>query len=167
MKQIALAVLSYETNRKVLPLAYTPNTTTGQRYGACNGLFPPTKLKSNPSNKLAKHFFLSFILPYMERQSQYDSINFKLDYTDASNRPAVNQDVKEFICPSADNRKSAFAADYTTLVNIDPIIYCRFIEGAGLSSKNRGVEKLAGLLGDLPVKSASVSDGLSNTFMLF
>jgi prepilin-type N-terminal cleavage/methylation domain-containing protein len=167
MKQIALAVLNYETNRKVLPLAYTPNNSSAQRYGACNGVLPPTKLKANPSNKLAKHFFLTLILPYIERQSQYDSIKLNLDYSDPANAPAVNQDVKEFMCPSADTRKAVYATDYTTLVTIDPIIYCRFIEGAGFASKKRNVEKLAGFLGDLPVKSAHVTDGLSNTFMLF
>jgi prepilin-type N-terminal cleavage/methylation domain-containing protein len=167
MKQIALAVLNYETNRRSLPLAFTPNITTAQRIGACNGLLPPTKLKTNPSNGLKKHFFLTFILPYLERQTLYDSIKLDLNYDEGTNDAATKQDIKEFICPSADTRKAKYATDYTTLVTIDPIIYCRFIEGAGLASKKRNVEKLAGFLSDMPLKSAHVTDGLSNTFMLF
>ena len=69
MKQIALAVLSYETNRGSLPLGLL-----AQRYGPtalrqCASATAPTTTKSNPSNGLKKHFLLSFILPYIERQS--------------------------------------------------------------------------------------------------
>src|SRR4029079_2733354 len=117
-----------------------PNISTAQRIGPCNGLLPPTKLKTNKSNGLKKHFFLTFILPYIERQSQYDSINLDLDFDAAANEPGTKQDVKEFICPTADTRKAKLATDYTTMVTIGPIIYCRFIEGPGLASKKRNVD---------------------------
>src|SRR5690242_20110554 len=72
MKQVALAVLSYETNRRSLPLAYTPNDTSSKLVGNCNGKKLPTTTKPGiPANKLKKHFFLSFILPYMEEQKLY------------------------------------------------------------------------------------------------
>ena len=167
LKQIALAIHSYDTNRRTLPLAYTPNDSGAQLVGNCIGTNPPTTSKSNPSNGLAKHFILTFILPYLERQSQYDSINFKVNYDDASNAPATNQDIAEFLCPSADTRKGAFATDYTTLVNINVANYCKSIEGAGLASRKRPAQKLAGMLSDLPLKVASVRDGLSNTFLFF
>ena len=164
MKQIALAVLHYETDRGSLPLAYTPNDTSDKLYGNCVGnLIPKTKTKGNPSNKLGKHFLLSFILPYIEGQSIYDKIDFAADWTASS---AVNEDIKEFICPSADTRKKVYATDYTVLINIEPRNYCRFIEAAGLASKKRPVEKLTGMLSDMPLKTANVRDGLSKTFML-
>src|SRR2546430_15283253 len=51
MKQIGLAVLNYESARKLLPLAYTPNYTGAQSMGPCN----PTATFTNPDNKLKIH----------------------------------------------------------------------------------------------------------------
>lgn len=167
MKQIALAVLTYETNRGSLPLAFTPNDSSQQYIGNCNGKSAPTTKKAKPSNNLKKHFFLSFILGYMERQSQYDLFNFTLDWNDGANAPAVNQDIKEYLCPSGDTRRGVYATDYTTMNHIDARNYCGFIEGAGLAARKRSVEKLVPMLTDTLSKSASVRDGLSNTFMLF
>lgn len=167
MKQIALAVLTYETNHKALPLAYTPNDSGAQRFGPCKAGFPPTTSKSNPGNGRAKHFFLTFILPYMDRQSLADSIKLDVDYNAGVNATATQQDIAEFLCPSADTRRGAFATDYTTLTDVNDLSYCRYIDGAGLTKQKRPVDKLVGLLSDLPLKTANVRDGLSNTFMLF
>ncbi len=167
MKQIALAILSYETNRKTLPLAYSPNDTGGQRYGRCNGSLPPSTSKSNPSNGLAKHFVLTYILPYLGQQRLADSIKLDIDYNSGVNAAATQQDIAEFLCPSADTRRSAFATDYTTLTDINDLSYCRYIEGAGLTKQKRPVDKLVGFLSDLPLRLASVRDGQSNTFMFF
>jgi prepilin-type N-terminal cleavage/methylation domain-containing protein/prepilin-type processing-associated H-X9-DG protein len=165
MKQIALAVLNYDTTRRSLPLAYTPNDTTDKPVGNCVGnLIPKTKKPGPPSNGLKNHFLLSFILPYLEEQKLFDSINFNLDWNSSE---ATNTDIKTFICPSADTRRKAYATDYTVMVSIEPRNYCRFIEGAGLASKKRRVEKLVSILSDQPLQMANVSDGLSNTFMLF
>ena len=167
MKQIALAILSYETNRSTLPLAFTPNNTSTQLYGPCDGDKPPKTGKKNPGNKLAKHFVLTFILPYMERQAVFDKINIAQDYNSDTNSPATKLDLREFLCPSADTRKDVYATDYTAIVDIHDGNYCTFIEGAGLASKKRPVHKLVGMLRDMPVASASVLDGLSQTFMFF
>jgi prepilin-type N-terminal cleavage/methylation domain-containing protein len=173
MKQLALAVLSYDSNRGTLPLAYTPNNTSDQLYGNCVGnLIPKTKKKGNPPGIKGKppgvlesnHYLLSFILPYLERQSTYDKIDFGLPW-DAS--AVTKEDIQDFICPSADTRKNAHTTDYTTLVHVEPRNYCRFIEGPGMASVKRPVEKLAGMLSDMPLKTANVTDGLSYTFMLF
>jgi prepilin-type N-terminal cleavage/methylation domain-containing protein/prepilin-type processing-associated H-X9-DG protein len=165
MKQLALAVLSYDTNRASLPPAYTPNDTSAKPIGNCVGnKLPKTTKPAPPSNKLKKHFLLSFILPYIEEQKLYDSINFNADW-DAS--PATSTDIKLFLCPSADTRRNVYATDYTVLTAINPQNYCRSIEGVGLASKPRSVEKLVSMLGDVALKTANVRDGLSNTFMLF
>jgi len=173
MKQLALAVISHETNKGTLPLAYTPNNTEPQLYGNCVGnLIPKTKKPGNPlaipgkppGVLTAKHSLFSLILPYLERQQIYDKIDFTVDWSASA---ATQEDIQDFICPSADTRKGASATDYATLVLIEPRNYCRFIEGAGLASMKRPVEKLTGMLSDLPIKSANVRDGLSYTFMLF
>jgi prepilin-type N-terminal cleavage/methylation domain-containing protein len=173
MKQLALAVLSYESTRGTLPLAYSPNNTAEQLYGNCVGnKIPTTKKPGNPPAVpgkppgvlKTKHYLLSFILPHLERQRLYDKIDFNADWSASD---ATKEDIQEFLCPSADTRKRAYTTDYTTLVDIEPRNYCRFIEGAGLASMKRPVDRLAGMLSDLPIKSANVRDGLSYTFMLF
>ena len=167
MKQIGLAILSYESHKGTFPMAFTPNDTSGQLFGPCDGDKPPSTSKSNPANGLARHFVLTFILPHMERQSMYDKIDFKLDYNGGGNAAITQQDVPEFLCPSADSRQKVFATDYTALVDINDANYCKYIEAAGLAARKRPVHKLAGMLRDLPMTVASVQDGLSNTFMFF
>src|SRR4051812_23711772 len=51
LKQIAMAVLNYETHWGTLPRAYTPNDTNEIRYGLCNvgsDIMPRTMKKGNP-----------------------------------------------------------------------------------------------------------------------
>jgi prepilin-type N-terminal cleavage/methylation domain-containing protein/prepilin-type processing-associated H-X9-DG protein len=164
IKQVALAVLSYDTSRGTLPLAYSPNNTDDKLFGNCNGKKAPTTKKPGlKTNKLHNHFLLSFILPYMEEQKLYDSIDFNSDWSASA---ATSTDIKTFLCPSADTRKKTYATDYTVLVNIDPVNYCRTIEFPGLASKKRPVEKLVSMLSDMPLKTGVVRDGLSNTIML-
>src|SRR5687767_5472927 len=74
MKQIGLAILNYESAKKVLPLAYTPNyggPGALQNKGSCAAKSTFT----NDANGLKKHFVLTFILPYMEQQPLYDQID--------------------------------------------------------------------------------------------
>ena len=167
LKQIGLAILSYESNRGTLPPAFTPNDTGAQPFGSCDGDKPPSTTKSYPANGLARHFVLTLILPYMERQAIHDKINLELDYDNAANTPYTKVDIREFLCPSADSRKGIFATDYTALVDIHDGNYCKFIESAGLVAKKRAVHKLAGMMRDLALPVSSVRDGLSQTFMFF
>src|SRR5215203_4425516 len=58
MKQIGLAILNYESARKELPLAYTPNYAQAIGRGPC----PGTNTAGNTDNKKPAHFILTFIL---------------------------------------------------------------------------------------------------------
>src|SRR5262245_31630511 len=82
MKQIGLAILNYESAKKVLPLANTPNYTGTQLMGNCTGSTPPTTSFTNPANGLKDHFVLTFILPYIEEQAVFDKIDLKYDWFD-------------------------------------------------------------------------------------
>src|SRR3954454_23481252 len=64
VKQIALATLNYESARKWLPYANTPNLTQALKTGACAGVAG----SAGASNGLRHHAIFSFILPYMEEQ---------------------------------------------------------------------------------------------------
>jgi prepilin-type N-terminal cleavage/methylation domain-containing protein/prepilin-type processing-associated H-X9-DG protein len=177
MKQIGLAILNYENSRKQMPMAYTPNFTGNQLYGACSGSGNPSTSTANPTNGLKKHFVLTFILPYLEEQSIYDQIDQKLDWFNTTvnskgfkNHEATAKDLDAFLCPSAEARPGAFATDYYTIVDISDHSargYCPLVEGPGLTKQKRDVGKLVGMLTDVPTKVRKVSDGMSKTFMFF
>lgn len=176
LKQIGLAILNYESAKKVLPLAYTPNYTGNQTYGPCNGSSPPTTTFTNPSNGMRDFFVLAFILPYMEQQSIYDQIDFNYDwYALATNShgtrnvTATARDIDDFLCPSTPPRPNTYTTDYYTIVDIRDANpgYCSLIEGTALARTKRNVDKLVGMLTDTPTKMSKVSDGVSKTFMFF
>jgi prepilin-type N-terminal cleavage/methylation domain-containing protein/prepilin-type processing-associated H-X9-DG protein len=172
MKQLGLAILNYESSKRTLPLAYTPNFTGQQDVGVCG-----TKgTMQNPNNGLKPHFVLSFILPYLEQQAVYDKIDFDLAWMDnkntnrkgVKNSDAVAVDIPDFICPSAPARPGKYTTDYFTIVDIDEENYCSDIEGGPMLTKQkRSRDKLAGMMTDVPQPVRKVSDGLSKTFMLF
>ena len=101
MKQISLAALNYESAKKALPPASTPNNTTTQL--AFMGPCPGTATTPVPTNGLAHHSFFTYILPYVEQQSLYDQIDLKLnwDYPTASpikgsiNRTVTAKDIDD------------------------------------------------------------------------
>src|SRR5689334_12106008 len=71
LKQIGLAFLNYESAKKQLPLAYTPNYNGQIFLGPC----PGNPVNGNASNGKPNHFVLTFILPYLEEQALYDQID--------------------------------------------------------------------------------------------
>ncbi len=176
MKQIGLAILNYETAKKQLPLAYTPNYTGTPKIGTCKS---PQSGKAVLDNKLAKHYVLSFILPYMEYQALYDKIDFTKDWSfgnpssTVNNLKTVSVEIPEYQCPSVSNRPGKYAADYLTLVDIIEFAggnfsagYCD-LETANLVKQQRPLERLEGMLQDYPISVRKVTDGLSKTFMFF
>jgi prepilin-type N-terminal cleavage/methylation domain-containing protein/prepilin-type processing-associated H-X9-DG protein len=171
MKQIGLAILNYETAKRELPLAYTPNYSGTQRMGPCNSFGIPF---FNQGNGLAYHFILTFILPYMEYQAVYDQIDLKLDWfskvtnsAGTTNFQATAVDIPDYICPSAESRPGKYTTDYFAIVDIDDSSYCQFVEGLNLHRTTRPRERLIAMLQDLPAPVKKVTDGLSNTFMFF
>ncbi len=173
MKQIGLAVLNYESAKKVLPVANTPNNITPQPYGVCSGSSAPSTTTTPTSNGLAHHSFFTFILPYIEQQALYDQIDLKRNWDDTTvnakstvNRTVTARDIDDILCPTAESRPSSFTTDYNVITNIAASAYCSQIEGANLAKSKRSVEKLAGMISDTPTSVRKVSDGMSKTIML-
>jgi|tagenome__1003787_1003787.scaffolds.fasta_scaffold20969985_4 prepilin-type N-terminal cleavage/methylation domain-containing protein len=184
LKQIGLAFLNYESARKQLPLAYTPNWTPANKAdqiaGPCPGAIPAGAVRTASNGKPA-HFVLTFILPYLEEQALYDQIDtqttspisFDWNCTALSptkktiNKDVVQKDLPEYLCPSTENRPSTFTTDYYTIVDISETGYCTLVENTGLASVKRNVDKLAGLLQDTPTSLKKCTDGLSKTFLFF
>src|SRR5262249_30877561 len=73
-KQLGLAFLNYESAKKQLPLAYTPNYTGVPYAGVCPAISQAGQAQP-ADNGLPQHFVLTFLLPYMEYQSLYDQID--------------------------------------------------------------------------------------------
>jgi len=167
MKQLGLAVLNYESARKQLPMAYTPNYTGAQTQGPCPGAASPAV----PSNGLAHQSFFTFILPYMEQQSIYDRIDLKVDWfsTATNSRGTKNleetaRDVEEFICPSTETRPNTYTTDYNLFVDVNRTKYCAEIDGS--AKTKRLVDRLQGMITDQPSTIRKVADGMSKTVML-
>lgn len=171
MKQIGLAILNYESAKKKLPPAYTPNYTGAQDRGPCGS----TGTYSNPSDGQYHHFVLTFILPYIEQQAVYDRIDFKKAWYDnttnskgTTNLAATAVDIPDFLCASVEGRPGKYTTDYFTVVDIDEDNYCASIEGGPMLTKQkRSRDKLGGMLTDVSNPIRKVSDGLSKTFMFF
>jgi prepilin-type N-terminal cleavage/methylation domain-containing protein len=171
MKQLGLAVLNYESAKKELPLAYTPNYSKDQRKGPCGGF---STFQNAPNNK-KNHFILTFLLPYIEQQALYDQIDLDKNWyefgvnpsTGKSNRATVSVDVPDFLCPSTEARPNTFTTDYYTMIDIADQEYCTNVEATGLTKTKRSAEQLLGMLADTPTKLSKVTDGTSKTFLLF
>ncbi len=176
MKQIGLAILNYESAKKELPLAYTPNYTGAIGRGPCPGM----NSVGNPANRKPHHFILTFILPYLEFQALYDQIDTQTqspltnwDYKSLSptkktiNNDVVKVDIPDFLCPSTESRPGKYTTDYFTMVDILDTPYCSLVENTGLAKSKRSVDRLLGLLQDTPTSLKKCTDGLSKTFMFF
>lgn len=175
LKQLGLAFLNYESAKKQLPLAYTPNYTGAPYRGPC----PGTLGTAPTTNGRPAHFVLTFILPYLEQQALYDRIDIETQpwnssnvstRTGTKNVDVVKVDIPDFICPSTENRPNSFTTDYYTMVTIKPDGaggYCSVIENTGLARSKRATDRLLGLLQDTPTSLKKCTDGLSKTFLFF
>lgn len=77
LRQISLALLNYEEDYHALPPAYTVDA------------------KGNPL-----HSWRTLILPYLEQQALYDTIDLSKPWNDPSNKKAFETDLSAFRCPS-------------------------------------------------------------------
>lgn len=170
LKQLGLAALNYESARKTLPYAYTPNNIAfAPKTGACNGapgIAPAT-------NGMLHHNFFTFLLPYMEQSAIYDQIDFRYDWCNTtvppsksvSNLTATSKDIDELLCPSTEARPGTYTTDYNVMAYIDPVKYCANLDGSARTK--RATDKLAGMITDTQSTLRKVADGTSKTIMIF
>jgi prepilin-type N-terminal cleavage/methylation domain-containing protein/prepilin-type processing-associated H-X9-DG protein len=141
MRQIGMATLSYEVSYKHFPKPYI--TTP------------------------AKHSLFTLILQYMEHSGTFKMIDFKKDWNDPANKPAVDTDISTFICPSTPSGRH-FINDYGPCLT--------FAAGAGSALDNllqaRAIKRRTNYDGLLAVydrdfvRVKEIKDGLSHTLML-
>ena len=115
LKQIGLALHNYESGKKVFPPAYVTQDThaTGSSYG----------VSYTDENKNGPTGFAwgTFLLPYLEELSLYQSFNFNICCWAPENAPAARTKVSAFLCPSVSVDSDGFAVQqYTSGTAQDP-----------------------------------------------
>jgi prepilin-type N-terminal cleavage/methylation domain-containing protein/prepilin-type processing-associated H-X9-DG protein len=181
MKQMAIALLNYETAKKELPAIYT-------------------FIEEPDGDRVLAHGLHIYLLPDMEQQAIYDGYDFLKKWNDAktnqnntTNQTVTSVDLAGFICPTAPaaaerlpssgpdlNRGVKAFTDYTTVGRISPVAVC-VLWAAGLPDRDwQGLftgapeyfdyetngcpaGNLSGQTGVTKLKQ--VTDGLSHTFM--
>lgn len=182
LKQVGLSILNYEAAHGALPLAFTPNYAGASLAGECPGTWAP----GNPANRLTKHNLFSFLLPYAERQSVYDQIDFDWSWNHiaSGNLRAVANPLSELLCPAAPSLEErrgklvspatgddlgAASTDYTVCIDIlskpNGDGFCELVGGGHVEP--RDLAWLEGMMQDHQPSLRKVTDGLSRTFMLF
>ena len=141
LKQIGLALHSYEGGKKVFPPAYVTQDThaTGSAYGVS---FTDTNM-----NGPTGFAWGALLLPQLEEQALYQSFNFTLPCWAPDNAAAARAQVSVFLCPSvsASGGFDAFSVPmYTSGTAQDPgesapfnppiyLSHCHYVTNAGVN----------------------------------
>ena len=144
LKQIGLAMLTYESAHSLFPPACVGAPTT--------------------------HNILTFLLPQLDQQSIQDLYHFDSNWNAAINKPAIENDIDTFVCPSAPGGRS-FVTDYCTNEEITAGPRAVLI-ASGASAVRSDWHGFFLHCDDLenqpePTRISDVRDGLTNTFSLF
>ncbi|MGL4594938.1 MAG: DUF1559 domain-containing protein [Thermoguttaceae bacterium] len=150
--------------------------------------FPPSKWGiENPSDQRIKHHIISFLLPDLEQIALFEQIRFDKHWSASENDAATKQNLSIVQCPESPRQSrfgnnEYFVGDYTVMEQIQRTtgkIKPLFDDGI---VKPRGINELRGILqppiisiynpdtitsymAPCTVTTASVLDGLSNTFI--
>ena len=180
LKQIGLAIHSYEHVFKVLP-----PSKTYREY--------------NPNKK--NHNILSFLLPFLEQSHIYEKFDFSEHWSSRANYAAVKNTIPTFLCPDSqgsprqyldgDAITQLYPSDYAAVPMIDGAVRNSLLRadmmtprappnGRGLQgddSQHRYYRSMImpwndclspkGSLWGGPITFADVTDGLSNSWMFF
>jgi prepilin-type N-terminal cleavage/methylation domain-containing protein len=147
--------------------------------------FPPGRIvyngvdsSGNSTRVVTGH--LAMVLPFVEQSNLGDSYNQTYGFDDVANQPAVKTPVATFLCPSAPGeRKTKIYAGWnlrwTTDVSAIPPLTgiatdYQGVRGLHYVDQARGVklwDSSAGILNQLGSALRDVTDGSSNTILLF
>lgn len=143
LKQIGLAIESYQRANEVYPPSSSHDVTTHWRI-------------------LVQHSWASFILPYLEQANLFDTVDYTKPLHYPTNRPAASTVVSVYRCPSYSG------AEYSLLYNVEYAIGNYVALGAtdvghiwGESLKPDGV-----IFPKSEIRPAEVTDGLSSTVFI-
>lgn len=167
LRQLALAVLNFESNEKILPI--------GMEFE--KGEEPAW------TTKLGKNWIIS-VLPQMEQQGLYDAFDFSYYIPDAQNQAVRGTRIASMLCPSDSFNAEALhdttalrrrmgdnwaRSNYAASVGNGPIIGDKDRENAIWGQESLGWQdaNLRGVMGpNVSVTIGQITDGTSNTIML-
>ncbi len=171
LKQIGLALLNYESGKKVFPPAeihggswnagYSPTTSSGSQRDHCEW-----------DGQMG--IWNNLIFPEMELQNVYDTIDFsaRKQNTVASNRVVMEMKFPTFLCPS-DSYKGLTSQWGQTVARIQHYYAVAGDDEASEVAHSDGAKTYShcnwhdGMFyNDSGVKRAHIQDGLSNTAMV-
>lgn len=152
MRQLALAVMNYESKNQLFPPAATGIGNVG---------------KGKP-----KWGYVAVILPYIEGHVLHERLNFSKDWDDPANAQYTKVHLPLVVCPSAPGGRPA-VSDYTVATRIDSKAYNPLVSSKRVTK--RGTKTKGGYLNpvwlgilqwEFTINSSAVKDGLTNTFLL-
>lgn len=145
----AASRLQCQNNLKQLGLAFHNHEST-------YSYFPAGWVSGNRS-------FVPALLPYIEQGNLANRYNIALTWSNVANKPAIDTPLKLLLCPSAPSRTIS-TNDYPISESIGSTAKTQLgILSTAPASAYEGFFARAGV----PVRIGDISDGLSNTFMLF
>ena len=108
------------------------------------------------------HHWPVHVLQFVEQDTLYGQYDFKKSYDSSVNRPVSESTVPLFLCPSAPGDREA-GLDYEAIPTLGDIK--QFYE-VGIVSERKDWTGIMQFI-DKPISHRMVTDGLSNTMMLF
>ena len=167
LKQIGLALYNFEDSYKYMPAAGVGPYNDGSAYN---------------------HGWMTFILPYLEQNTVYNSYNMKANWYDLVNQTAVNTAINVYQCPAAVGNHitsgliddlfylggtpiSASTSDYTNTGDVDNSLYLANgmnVPGAGypqgmITQPVMSAPPPTPTAGTPGYPLAAITDGLANT----
>lgn len=142
LRQIGLGILTYEEVHRIFPPAYF---------------------------RQPRHNMLCFILPQLEQHQVQDRYHFDQDWYATANKAATETNIDLFVCPSAPGGRK-YITDYATCEDI--WVRTKLRDSGRVPDRTNWENLFRSRLMPLfpnarPCRIADVTDGLSNTFMLF
>jgi prepilin-type N-terminal cleavage/methylation domain-containing protein/prepilin-type processing-associated H-X9-DG protein len=183
LKQIGIATLNFENAKKRLPSAYTNplGFWNGTKYVYKSdemefylfGLRDVESPEYSDPLDIRQHNYIAFILPYLEQLSVANIYHLDSHFSDAKNVPARMTNLAIVRCPETpEPTREATKGDGTTFKTGPPHDYsvCNYFEPGAITTLGTRISKRTrylGMLQRVPTKIKDITDGMSNTWMMF
>ncbi len=183
LKQMGLSVHNYESANNFLPPGVVNNPGAPLPRSELNE-FQKVGTDGTLATHYARHGFQSLMLPYIEQANVLAAAaggyNFRLDWSNAANRPAVRVRIPTYECPSvssthlvtgvlttADGSDTVGTSDYFPIsrANSNAAVWEAPAPGPGIPFP--GTDSVNGILtANRRTQILAITDGLSNTMMI-
>lgn len=108
-----------------------------------------------------RHNYVQYILPYLEQTAAFAAYDFTADWDDPANKNVVDMEIELARCPTTPTFHP-FISDYSVYVRVEPMLMASMSLQGILKPRTDS----SGALRSMEVRSALITDGLSNTIFL-